>query len=257
MDFSELIHNPYAVGALSFLAGITGTVITTQITGRRAVFRYFVVHNAIGRTVNDPVFGSVQVTWNNNAIAHLYLSTVELANDSFRDFENVVVMIYTTNTKLLSQFPSIIGTPRIAQLTDDYKTRIQVPEGQQPTADQFDTWHRGRDFVLPTFNRGQKVRFEFLNSADTADMPAIYLSVSHPGARVRFHVAAETFWGVPRPRAALAGTLVGAAVLTVMLALVGPAWVIGLSAFVLGLFAQMPGAAVVRAWRALRGWYGG
>lgn len=59
-----IFNNQYALMALSGLGGIIITWITQVILNRRGVFSYFVTHNKIGTTTTDPVFGNINVTWN-------------------------------------------------------------------------------------------------------------------------------------------------------------------------------------------------
>ena len=62
-----------------------------RIVNKRGLFTFVVRHNKVGESTDDAIFGTVRVTWNDNIIRHLYLSTVELTNESLKDFENVVV----------------------------------------------------------------------------------------------------------------------------------------------------------------------
>ena len=69
----------------------------------RGLFTYFVWHNKVGVSVDDAVFGTVRVTWNDNLVANLYSSTVELRNESLKDYENVVVRVFSNDTIHLTE----------------------------------------------------------------------------------------------------------------------------------------------------------
>ena len=71
-------------------------------------------------SAEDSVFGKVSVTWEGQQINHLYLSTIELKNESLNDYENVVIRADTNDTKLLTQSTQIVGTPNILEFTDKF-----------------------------------------------------------------------------------------------------------------------------------------
>ena len=192
-----IFENKYVFGALSAIGGIALTVLTQQIANKRALFTYFVRHSRVGVSADDAVFGSVRVTWNDNVVANLYSSTVELINQSLKDFEKVVVSIYTSDTTLLTEKAEIVGTTHIVSWTDAYVNQLRVPPGQQPTQMQRDTHGSRRDYLIPTMNRGQVVRFHFLNTAKTQNQPTIWLDVLHKGVRHQFRVPQNNILGVP------------------------------------------------------------
>jgi hypothetical protein len=257
MGFAELTDNKYVLSSLTFVSGVVAAITAQQILGRRGLFTYFVQHSRVGVSASDQVLGEVRVTWNGNPVRNLYHSTLELTNQSFKDFQNLAITIYTADTRLLSQHTSIVGTPDIVQFAPAYMETLRVAEGQQPTQQQFDTYNRRREYVVPVLNRGQTLRFNLLNVADGDASPTIWLHASHPGVKVRFHRAPDLFWGVPRSHAALAGLVAGAVLLIVLLAQVKVSWIVGISAFTYGIFVLIPGALLVQSWRWLRGWYGG
>jgi hypothetical protein len=122
---------------------------------------------------------------------------------------------------------------------------------------QRDTHGSRRDYMIPTMNRGQIVRFHFLNAAKTQNQPSIWLDVLHKGVRHRFRVPQNQILGVPQPRAALAGVVLGFVLLGVLIATVETVWIAAVCSLLYGLIAQVPGAWVIRAWRATRDWFGG
>ena len=103
MDISIIINSKIFIGIVSAVGGIAVTVMAQYILNKRGIFSYNVFHNRVGISTEDAIYGSVKVTWNENPVAHLYLSTVELTNQSMKDYESVVVRIYASNTQLLTQ----------------------------------------------------------------------------------------------------------------------------------------------------------
>jgi len=252
-----ILENKYVLGTASAVGGVALTLLARQIANKRALFTYFVQHSRVGVSADDAVFGPVRVTWNNNVVANLYSSTVELINQSLKDFENVVVRIYTSDSILLTEKTEIVGTPRIVGWTEDYINQLRVPTGQQPTDLQRDIHGSQRDYLIPTMNRTQVVRFHFLNASKTHNQPSLWLDVLHKGVRHKFRVPQNQIFGVPQPRAALIGVLVGFLLLGLLVATVETLWLSAVSSLLYGFVAQLPGALLIRGWRATRDWFGG
>ena len=101
MDLT-LLDNRLIVALIAAVVGAVLTRLTQRVPNKRGLFTYFVRHDRIGLSADDAVFGNVQVTWNNNPVANLYLSTVELRNESLNDYEDVVVRVFTNDTVLLT-----------------------------------------------------------------------------------------------------------------------------------------------------------
>ena len=242
---------------ITALVSIVGTIISQHLLNRRARFRYSVVHSRVGVSADDVIFGSIKLTWNGNPVANLYTSTVELVNESMRDFENIVVTIYTADTNLLTQRTEIVGSTQILNWTSQYAETLRVPDGQKPTPQQFELYNSHRDFLIPVMNRQQKVRLTFLNAAKTQTQPSLWLDILHKGIKVRFGVADNQIFGVSQQMASLVGSILGLVVVGVIILFVPSIWIATVIAFVYGLFAQAPGAYFIKASRAIQHFFGG
>ncbi len=121
-----ILDNKLLIVIITGIVSVFGTLITQHLLNRRARFRYFVTHDRVGLSADDAIFGSVRVTWNGNALANLYYSTIELVNESMKDFEDVVVRVYTNNTALLTQRTEIVGTTHILNWTTEYSEQLHV-----------------------------------------------------------------------------------------------------------------------------------
>lgn len=175
MEIASLLDNKLFIALASGVGGAIALQVGQFIFNKRSTVTYNVRHSHVGVTTDDQIYGSIQVTWNGNPVPHLYLSTVEITNQSMKDIESLNVRIFSNNTLLLTQSTQIFGTTRPIDFSDEYHAKIDVPPGEQPTNQQFDLYRRQRDYIVPTFNRGQTLKFEFLNSATTAEPPMIWL----------------------------------------------------------------------------------
>ena len=90
MDLA-LLDSRLVIALVSTGHGAFLMFLIQMIVNKRGLFTYVVRHNKVGMSTDDAVFGSVRVTWNNSLIRNLYLSIIELNNESQKDYKNVVV----------------------------------------------------------------------------------------------------------------------------------------------------------------------
>lgn len=256
-DLLQLLQNQY----ISIIAGGIGGILTAWLTQRllnkRGVFSYTVTHNRVGITAEDPIFGSVAVSWNGNPIQNLYLSTIEMKNESMNDYENVVVSAYTSDTKLMTEQTQLLDSPNILEWSEKYKKQMHVESGSSPTEHQWNIYNGQREYVIPILNRGQSIKITYLNSAKSPSAPTIWLSAALKGVKLRFRGPQNQILGVPQGQAAFVGVLIGIAVLMALALLVSDPWVIATGAMTYGLVAQLPGAYSIKLLRTVREAIGG
>jgi hypothetical protein len=203
-------------------------------------------------SAEDAHFGSVKVTWNEAPIANLYMSMVDLRNESLRDFQDVKVRVWSTSTSLLTERADVLGTTHFLSWTPEFAKRLEVPAEETPSEGQRTLYYSEREYMVPTMNRGQVIRLSFLNAAKTVDTPSIWLDVLHPGVRLKYRVVPQQFLGVPQPAAALVGTLLGIIVVPLIVATVATPWIVAALSFLYGVIVLLPGVLVLKLWRWLR-----
>lgn len=258
MDWSSILDNKIAIAILSAVAGAISTGVTSRLLGRRALFTYYVNHATVGISADDAAFGSVRVTWNNQPLPNLYISTVELTNESNVDFENVAVTAYAGETLLYTERPEAVGSTQVIEWDKKFAQVLNVPTNSVPTQQQLDIYGGRRQYVVPVMNRGQIVRLTYLSQSRTANPPRIWLDVPHKGIRLQFRIAhAQTIMGAPTQLSSNVGIVLAACATVLLVAIVNSVPVVGIVALLLGLSAQIPGAIAVRAWRSVSNWYRG
>ena len=256
-ELIQLLLNQYVSVIAGALGGIFTAWLTQRVLNRRGVFSYSVTHNRVGITAEDPVFGSVAVTWNGSTIPNLYLSTIEMKNESLNDYENVVVRTYTSDTKLMTEQTQLPESPNILEWSEKYRMQVHVEEGNTPTDNQWSIYNGQREHVIPIFNRGQAVKITYLNSASSSSMPSIWLSIALKGVRLKFRETQNQILGVPQGQAAFVGVLIGIVVLVFLAQASSGSWGIVTSAMVYGFIAQIPGAYTIKLMRRIREAVGG
>lgn len=247
-----LLSHEAWLAALSGLLGVAVTLIVQALRARRGVFSYQVVHSRIGISSDDPVYGSVRATWNDNPVHNLSFSVIELTNESMRDYEDIVVRVFSRNTDLLSESAGIRDSTTSIGYTDEYKHEIAVPADMEPTEKQSATFFSRRDFMIPTLNRGQVVRFSMLNAVHAEGAPSIWLDIQHPGVICKFKEPRELILGVPRSRAVIVGSLFGLIAVLLIVNVVENPILAGLLSFFVGWLVLLPGIGLVRLFRKFR-----
>jgi len=257
MNILQLLQSEY----ISIIAGGFGGIVTAWLTQRvlnkRGVFTYSVTHTRVGITAEDDIFGNVAVSWNGNPVQNLYLSTIEMKNESMNDYENVIVSAFTNDSTLMTEQTQLLDTPNILEWSEKYKNQFHIEPGSEPSEKQRATYSGQREYLIPIFNRGQSIKVTYLNSAKGNAMPSIWLTVAQKGVKLKFQGPQNQIFGVPQNQAAFAGVVLGIAVLIALAIFITEPWAIATAAMTYGLVAQLPGAYAIKVIRRLREAIGG
>ncbi|MBS1188597.1 MAG: hypothetical protein H6R10_389 [Rhodocyclaceae bacterium] len=256
-ELVQLFQNQYISVVAGGLGGILTAWLTQRVLNRRGIFSYSVTHNRVGITSEDPVFGSVAVTWNGNTISNLFLSTIEMKNESLNDYENVIVRAYTSDTKLMTEQTQLLESPNILEWSEKFRKQLHVEVGNSPTDTQWSIYTGQREYVVPIFNRGQVIRITYLNSAQGSSTPSIWLSATLKGVKLKYRGPQNQILGVPQGQAAFVGVLMGLVILVALALLVSEPWIIATIAMTYGFVAQIPGAYSIKLARRIREAIGG
>jgi hypothetical protein len=140
----------------------------------------------------------------------------------------------------------------LIDLTYEYKNEIGLSGDGQPTEAQVELVRRRRDYFVPTMDRGQILRFEFLNAAMSEEQPAIWLDILHKGVVCKFQIARNQIFGVSQPQAALVGTLVGLLAVSFVILYVENLPLAALLSFLSGWLVVVPGVFIIKLYHKLR-----
>ena len=237
------------------LIGFFIELLRQKVLNKRGVFSYFVSHNIVGISTQDLIFGTVSVTWNGNSIDNLYLSTLDLKNDSLNDYENVVIRIYTDDTRILSESTQIIGTPNTLEWTENYSVQLPVEPDAILTDEQISIYNFQREYVIPVFNRGQEIRINYLNSALSPEVPNISLAAIHKGVKVKCRPPQNQIFGEPHLLATLMGTIIGFIFWIIAVLFTENIWIwwaVALIMLAYGILVVAPGAYAIKLCRKIR-----
>ncbi|MGE0484930.1 MAG: hypothetical protein AB7Q81_12385 [Gammaproteobacteria bacterium] len=255
---NELTANPLVVSLLSLVAGACLTMLATAIRNKTSTFGYVSFCNRIGVSTDDEIYGAVRVSWEGHELRNLYSYTIEIENPTLRDYEGIEIDIYSSvGTILLNEKTEILDTPYIVLWKPAFRDQMTVPEGQEPTEQQFDIHRRRREYLLPVFNRWQKLRFTFLcTRPDNDDDPTLF--VSSPGKSIRFSrrrspfVVVRPIFGVPVPVAIVRALFIAIATIALCGSLLESAWLASIISMLVGLTGQVLGAMLFVAERTVK-----
>ena len=239
------------VSACSFIGGALLTGVLGYLRGRVRELEYTVSHDRIGLSADDRIFGNVRVTWQGVELTNLYSSTVTIENHTPGHLENIRFKAITDKTLLLSQFTQIPGTAYIVKYSPEYEAVLHVSAGAEPSASQLETYRHDREYLIPVLNRGGKAVLKFLTTDPTASGPAVWLDLQHAGLRMVYRANEPMVHGVPVRYAVRVGLVAALATAVAVGVYVPNVWLSVALSMTVGLFAQLVGAGLFKAWRFL------
>ncbi len=249
----SLLDSKAVLSVLSATGGALLTKLFALYRERLTVLEYTVTHDRLGLSSQDEVFGRVCVTWKGNELPNLYASTVTLENSASVDYTNLELKVYTgRSTLLLNEWSVIADTTYIAQWTEGFRSSIRVA-GDTPTDAQFWAYYHTREYVLPVFNRGQRLVLSYLTTTlSAAEAPTVWLDMLHPGQKLVFRPMTTRIHGVPVRLALPVGVVACLVVLLAVGAYVRQPWLAGIICLASGLAVLPIGAGVYRVLRLLK-----
>lgn len=259
MAIPEVVRDNLAVSICSLLFGSAIGWFFTRLQSRTKRLHYSTFSERIGLSTNDPVFGTVQVTWAGQPVRNLYMIRITVKNESNHDFENVPLKVYSApETFIYNERTAILTTPYAVVYSSAYKASLATVGGQQPTPAQFDIYYHNREYAIPIFNRGQVADMSYLCTRPNDDIqPFLFVSTQLKGVRLIHDQRQVLASGVPLQAALLRGLLT--CLLTVLFCTVylHRVWLASALCLIVGLFAQLIGAFEYKAersiWKALAG----
>lgn len=251
---SDILDSSLGVAILSLLIGVLITAVVTKLLGKTARLTYSTRTDRLALAANDPIFGSVKVTWRDKPVRNLHMVSLTIENSSSHDFEDVDLKIYTGNeTFLLSERTSIENTPFIVTWSDEFRERLAVAPQGAPTPEQMREYNHSREYRVPVLNRGQVLHFTYLCTRPGDDaQPAVFVSTLTKGAKLVYQVRLRLIHGVPVQFSAVRGSVVSFLVVVACGLWLQSIWIASAISMSVGLFAQSIGAVQYKGERWLR-----
>jgi hypothetical protein len=242
MEIPSILDNKLAVGIICGILGAIASRLLDQLKSRIQELQYTVRHDRVGISIDDAIFGTVKAVWQGNELSNLYNSTVTFSNDTTKDLKDVVIKIYTGNTKLLSQHVSVKGSTYIPIFTEAYKQLVQPLPGEQANEEQLRNYFTNREYKIGTFNRGQTAIFQYLTHEPNNGQPQVWVEIQQEGLRAVYKAIVPEMHGVPLRRAIGTGVLVGMTILAGVVYVELPIWLSSTITLLVGWCASSIGA---------------
>ena len=252
-SFAQFLSGKVTIPALFGGLGVLVGYFLNMLRNRVRELEYTVTHDRIALSTEDPIFGKIGVFWNDTKVETLYSSIVTIENSTSKDYKGLVFKVYSRDTQMLSEKTELSGSSYIPTWSEKYAEQLHVPEGATPTDFQFDLYYHSREYHLPVFNRGEKVVHRYLTAVPPGkNGPILLVDLLHEGLKIRFQVLGPQIHGVLVSSALPLGFFSACLVVVVSTYYIKAAWVVGLVALVVGLFAQSLGAGVFKLYRVLK-----
>ena len=229
-----------AIALVSLFIGGFFTSIFTHVRNRTRFLGYTVFNERVAFSANDLIFGKVSVNWNEQEVKNLFVSTVVLGNNSSIDYSDIKIKYYTgKDCLMLTQYIEISETTYVPQFTEDYKNKIDVPDGNKPTQLQIDIYNHSREFLIPVFNRKSKIVARFLVTLINENLnPSIWMDTIHSGIRLKYSPNRNEILGVPINLTIPIGICFSFIFVIFCILFVSEIWVASFICTIVGLFAQ-------------------
>ena len=242
VDIQSILDSKIAVGLISAFCGGLAIRLLALLKNRIQELEYTVVHDRVGISADDAIFGSVKAIWQGTELSNLYNSTVTISNTTTQDLKDVVVKVYSGSTKLLTQRVSVKDSTYVPIFTEAFSKEIEVPPGQEPTQLQLSIYRSSREYKISTLNRGQTAIFQYLTHEPTLGPPGIWAEIQQGGLRAVFKKNEPEMHGAPLRRAVAAGLLASLGVLAGVVYADLPTWLSASITLLVGLVASSIGA---------------
>jgi hypothetical protein len=235
--------------AATFLGGAILAHLWDRIIRRITVLRYTVFHQHIALSGADSRLGSIKVQYNEVLVNSLYLSTVEISNDTNRDIANLEIEVVCDQTSTILKSEALNkSSARTLNLTERYSKLLL---NDDPT--QAKNILSFRDYLVPVLNRRDVIQVTLLVTNEAGRPPVITAGCDHIGVRLRFQKEVpQKLFGEPQNLSVLIGLA-----MTVTICYFIVLYRMNLSpavwyAFLLGAVGGTMGAFVLKLFRFLR-----
>ena len=256
MDLSQLralVDNKALLSLLSAAGGALVGNLVAVYSSRIRVIEYTVNHERLALSAEDTLFGTVGVTWQGVPVTNLYVSTVQIQNDTATDYTNLEFKVWTGTTLLLTERAEIPGTTYLPTFTETFAHAVHVEPGDTPTEAQFTMIRHNREYRIHVLNRGQRVLFRYLTTVPVgADGPSVWVDMLHPGVRIAFRPMVPEFQGVAVKLALPLGLLACLVLVGLVSVFVRQVWAAAVVCTFAELTVQVIGAWLYRGFKFLK-----
>ena len=248
-DIVDQLWRPLTVVPL--VLGGLATHLWQRYLNRLAAFRWTAMHTHIAVSGDHPHFGKVEVLWNGSPTKNLHFCTIELENESSRDFSDVEIRIVYADGSQIYGEGQLSGTTQFMPWTKRYVAEVDaLTKAEAHKADP--AVHNAlarREYVIPVFNRGTRFFITYLVNSPV-EAPYVNVTLDHVGVRAyQRPQRPNMLYGVWQTYAAVVGLLAALIITVVTSLLTRRIWLVATITFTVAAVGSLLGAGIIRAWR--------
>jgi len=248
-DFSNDIGT-YVLAAIVFLAGLITRYTFETWRNKIPRLQYSINKSALGKSVQDDLFGKVQITYNDRPVKNLFLCDLTLVNNTNKDFEDIEITVWCDiDTVILVSRANKFETINSLSLTEEYSEERRNAKEEE---DLKLAWSK-RDYIIPILNRDDIVKFSCLVTSMVGAEPQIYLECDHSGLKLDANfVQPQLFWGENQGIGALVGLFVTSIISIFVVQYVQSKAFVALAVYLLAASLIFPGVLTLKILNKLR-----
>jgi hypothetical protein len=199
----------------------------------------------------DSVLGTVAVTHNGAAVENVFLSVVDLENQSQKDLADLELdLSHSDGFTFLGGTGSVTGSARrfefTARVQADIARLLQLAPQDLAADPGFAYLNTHREYRVPVLNRGARATFVHTITGPQGRTPFVTLSCDYPGVRLRMEGARRMIFGVPQTHAMIWGALTSILLTAIVASSTNSVGIASVAGFVFGGFANTIGVPVVK-----------
>jgi hypothetical protein len=190
---------------IPFITGLLGYVIAVfveRFKSRNVAIHFSILYNNIGTTSQIPHWGKIEVLHDGRPTQHLNFVTIEIQNDSSRNFTNMNINAFAEGESQFLRHSGIYNGTKTAILLESGFWNHFVKVGKenetdlnlrklnpnhvtpQPLLNDINYVTKNRVFHLPVFNRKSSVTLNLLTENFKGQQPEVVVSVLHEGVKL-------------------------------------------------------------------------
>jgi hypothetical protein len=239
------------IGVICTLFGILITAVYNKFKNRIVTLRYKVWHSSLGASINDPKFGSVKVLYNESEVTNLFMSTLELKNDSQKDIENFNLDLKCNDNSMILVSR---GTKKDSIKELNFTTQFQslLDTTKQEEIEKVNNIMRTRNYNIPILNRGEKIEISMITSNFKRERPYISAEVEQKGIKIKEQGAIQQeIFGEPLSVCVILGVLISVLILFPVTMLIKNVNLELITACIVGTLSTLWGLIIIKAYRLI------
>lgn len=244
------------------IAGALTAQVWNQIRARRITLSWTANFQKITPPEKDSFSSKIQVLVDNQPAQNLHSCQITVVNESPRDVDEFDMLISFQNSFTVQHaVGSLSASAKTLRYSPGFQGTVEVvknlPEAERSTHPSHNYIMQGREFRLPSLNRGATATFTFLvNAKETDKSPTVAVTSEKKGICIVLRPAQPTVGGVRLLDCLIWGFLLTPAFVYALGLCTWSPMATAFTGYLIGVFAGLVGIIGVRVWRFIKNLFG-